>query len=117
MGNFDFSLQVLAKSMTLRLNKHAAIASNIANADTPGYRPKDVSFEAQLQKAVGDNSTSDLDRVKPRVETVDDKVPRLDGNSVNLEKQMADLTNNSLLYVSTAQFIKSKIGMLRDVIS
>lgn len=113
---FDFSMQVLSQAMTLRLKKHAAISGNIANADTPGYRPKAVSFEENLQRAVAQQSASALGRVDVKVEQVDDGIPRLDGNSVNMDKQMGQMTENSTMYQATAEFLRKKLGMMRRVI-
>lgn len=109
-------MQVLAKAMTLRLKKHAAISGNLANADTPGYRPKQLEFEDQLQRAVRSNDISSLQRIEGSTRIVDDKVPRLDGNSVSVDKQMASLTENSTVYQATAEFLKKKVGMLKRVI-
>lgn len=116
MSSFDFNMQVLAKAMSLRLTKHSAIAGNLANVDTPGYRPKAVSFEENLQNAVRSGSKSQLHRVNPRVETVDDMLPKLDGNSVSLEKQLGQLNENSTVYRTTAEFLKRKISMLKRAI-
>ncbi len=112
----DFSMQVLAQSMTLRLKKQAAIAGNIANADTPGYRPKAVSFEENLQRAVATQSSSKLYDLDVKVEDVDDGIPRLDGNSVQLDKQMANLTENATVYQASAEFLKKKLGMIKKVL-
>lgn len=116
MKDFDFGMQVLSKSMTLRLQKHAAIAGNLANADTPGYRPKVVSFEDELQRAVSSGDRSKLQHIRTRTDIVDDKAPRLDGNSVSADKQMASMTENATVYSATAEFLKRKLGMLKRVI-
>lgn len=117
MAGIDFNAQVLLKAMDLRLKKHASIAGNIANADTPGYRPKAVSFEAELQKLIQSGDTKDLKRLDVRVHTVDDKIPRLDGNTVSLDRQMAAMTENTTVYSATAEFLKKKIAMLKRAIS
>lgn len=103
--------------MTLRLQRHAALAGNIANADTPGYRPNDVSFEKELQQAAASKSSMRLATVSSRVQQVDDGMPRPDGNSVNVEKQMASLSENTITYNATAEFIGRKMRMLKSVIS
>jgi len=117
MKGFDFGIQVISQAMSLRMKKHALISGNIANADTPGFRPKAMSFEAELQKAVQSGSSSQIHSIRPRVEVVDDRVPRLDGNSVNTDKQMAELTENSMMYSASAEFLKKKISMLKRVIT
>jgi len=52
-----------------------------------------------------------------RVHTVDDKIPRLDGNTVSLDRQMAAMTENTTVYSATAEFLKKKIAMLKRAIS
>lgn len=116
MSGFDFTMETMAKAMNLRLSKHSAIAGNLANVDTPGYRPKAVSFEDKLQRAVSSRQVSSLSNVGAKVEIVDDKVPRLDGNSVSMDKQLALLNENSTVYRTTAEFLKRKISMLKRAI-
>ncbi len=116
MNPIDSNLQVMAKAMTLRLQRHSVIAGNIANADTPGYRPSQVSFEEALQKSASKNSIEGLSKVNGRVELMDDGVPRADGNSVNMDKQMASLAENTIVYNATAEFIARKFKMIKSVI-
>lgn len=113
MKIFDFGIQVLSKSMSLRMEKHASIAANLANADTPGYRPKAVAFEERLQKAIESGNSSRINHVTSKTEIVDDRQPRLDGNSVSTDRQMAALTENTLKYTASADFLKRKIGMIK----
>lgn len=116
MKPLDFQFDVLKQAMDLRLKRHSALASNIANADTPGYRPKEIIFEKELQRAVYQKSVSRLGEVTGKLLTVDDNVPRPDGNSVNMDKQMASLSENAIQYNATADFMARKFRMLKGVI-
>lgn len=116
MKPIDLNFEILAKSMTMRLNRHSALAGNVANADTPGYRPKYIAFEDELQKAAKSNSSSRVSQVREKVLTVDDGMPRPDGNSVSVDKQMANMTENTTLYNATAEFIGRRFKMLKSVI-
>lgn len=116
MKPIDISSQILAKSMSLRLQRHAVIAGNIANADTPGYRPSQLSFEQELQGSVQKGRAQDVQKITGRVEVADDGLPRLDGNTVNLDRQMSSLAENSIIYNATAEFLARKVKMLRHVI-
>jgi len=111
----DLSIEAMSKAMSLRLKRHAAIAGNIANADTPGYRPKQIAFEDSLQRAVLGRSVGNLEKVEGRIFTIDDGTPRPDGNSVNMDKQMANMTENTLLYSATAEFVARKLRMIKSV--
>ncbi len=114
--NSDFNIQAWATAMSLRLKRHGAIAGNIANADTPGYRPKQVAFEDALKDAVKTRSFDKLDRIEAKTITIDDGIARPDGNSVNLDKQMGTMSENTLIYTATAEFLSKKFKMLRAVI-
>lgn len=116
MKPLDLHLDIMSKALTLRLQRHAALAGNIANADTPGYRSKTVSFERELQKAAQSKDLSKIRNVKEHVAIVDDGAPRPDGNSVNVDKQMALMTENTITYNATAEFLARKLRMLKSVI-
>lgn len=116
MSDLNFQMQLLSKAMSLRLKRHAAIAGNIANADTPGYRPKAVAFEDALQKASDSKTVGNVSKIREKVFKVDDGVPKANGNSVDLDAQMARMTENSLLYNATAEFVGRKMSMIKRVI-
>lgn len=116
MKSIDLHLDILTKAMSMRLQRHSALAGNVANADTPGYRPKVVTFERELQKAASSHSLTKIQAVEEKVAMVDDRDPRPDGNSVNVDKQMAEMTENTILYNATAEFLGRKFKMLKAVI-
>lgn len=112
----DLSIEAMTAAMSLRLKRHAVIAGNIANADTPGYRPKQIAFEDSLQKAVHNRSIDSLGKLEGKTMTIDDGIARPDGNSVSMDKQMANMTENTLLYSATAEFVARKFRMIKSVI-
>jgi len=112
----DFTVDILARAMSMRLKRHGAIAGNIANAETPGYRPKQVAFEDELQEVVKSGSADRLHKMRGKVLTIDDVTPRQDGNSVDLDRQMAGLAENSLMYNAAAEFLARKMKMIKGVI-
>ncbi|MBN8554427.1 MAG: flagellar basal body rod protein FlgB [Deltaproteobacteria bacterium] len=116
MKPIDFNTELLSKSLSLRLQKHATLAGNIANADTPGYRPTKIAFESELQKAAQTKSSDRLNKIHGKIQTIDDGIPRPDGNSVSIDKQMAEMTENTLVYNATAEFIARRMRMLKSVI-
>jgi len=113
----DFTIQAWVASMNMRLKRHAAITGNIANADTPGYRPTQIAFEDKLQGAVKGRSFDKLEEIEGKSFVVDDQLARPDGNSVSLDKQMARLSENTLMFNATAEFIARKFKMIKSVIS
>jgi flagellar basal-body rod protein FlgB len=87
------------------------VASNIANANTPGYRRQVLRFEELLRGALDDGR--DPSAVAPRVE--DDLVTpaRPDGNNVNLELELNADRQNRLLYETYATILQNHFELLR----
>lgn len=120
---------VLEESLNQRLIKQNVITSNISNAQTPGYRSMGYEFEEQLRAAVGNDGQMAIqatdDRhfkhqgltvngdlrgdlhVKP-TESVGN-----DGNTVDMDAEMADLAWNQTLYRATVEILNRRLGMLR----
>ncbi len=125
---FDKTTQGLAASLNYRLLRHNVTSSNIANAETPGFKAKVVEFEDALSRAIdldGMNqiSSSDDDHFafgtnsigKERV-TVDvnpDADVSNDKNTVDLDKEMVTLAENSVLYKAALNLINKKMAMLK----
>ena len=121
------SLDFHAKALVLRADRQRTIASNIANADTPGYAARDMSFADAMRDAAGSAGTvvSTQSRSNARhialastgsarndegagqgyaVQTQ----PRLDGNSVDLDRERAAFADNAVRYEATLRFINSQ---------
>jgi len=129
-GGFDPVIGALNSSLNLRLLNQNVISSNIANADTPGYKAKAVEFESALRDALGVGDTlptaeSDpkhivhhvTDPVEPEIYDDPNGVESLDGNTVDRASEMAKLAENQLLYDASAEMLKRKLGMLKYAIT
>lgn len=127
---FDPTIGALNTAMNLRLINQNVISSNVANADTPGYKAKTVEFEGALRDALSvgnqtQNSASDerhivhrsTDPVEPGVFEDPNGVESLDGNTVDRSAEMAKLAENQLLYDAAAEMLKRKLGMLKYAIT
>ncbi|MBI1859993.1 MAG: flagellar basal body rod protein FlgB [Deltaproteobacteria bacterium] len=120
---FDKSMDVLAKTMDLSLVRHAVISDNIANAETPTFKARRVEFESELQKAVelgeggGHAQENDISSVQPRV--FEDALSERgqDLNTVDMDREMADLTKNDLKYSAATQLISRKFALLKYAIT
>ncbi len=105
---------VLTQLMDAAALRHRVIAQNVANVNTPGYRRREVTFEADLAKALtADGGTA---HVKPRV-VIADGPERVDGNTVDIDREMGDLSKNALLYQAAAQIVTSRIASMRAAIA
>ena len=131
---FSFTQQLLELSLRVRGARHEVLAANIANADTPGYRPKDLDFKTVMRSAVdvdddaagvreppgGGAAVSELDIqsaiYEPAFQNDRQGEDRLDGNSVSLDRQMGILTENSLAYEASLTLLSRTLANLRYVI-
>lgn len=98
--------KVIHKALDAAWTRNEVIAQNIANVDTPGYKRKTVSFEERLREAMGnkDFKKSDVDKIDIKVvEENKDLSQRLDGNSVDIDVEMAALAKNTIQYNALIQ--------------
>lgn len=97
--------------------RHAAIADNIANVNTPGYKRKEVPFEDALSRAV---QGKDFDAAHPfATPVVSDTTTeaRSDGNNVDVEAEMARLAETTLRYQTLTQYVGGYFSGLKTVIN
>jgi len=129
-NGFDPIIGALNTSLNLRLANQGVISSNIANADTPGYKAKAMEFESALRDALAvDSSTPasgtdphhivhhSTDPVDPEIFEDPNGVESLDGNTVDRASEMAKMSENEILYDSSVELLKRKLGMLKYAIS
>lgn len=127
---FDKTTDALATSLALRQIRHNVTSANIANAETPNYHAKKVEFEDALASALdmdGKNklTTSNSQHygvgtklpVSPGIYENPDVAVNNDGNTVDLEKEMSALAENSVLYKSALQLINRKMAAMKYAIS
>ena len=129
---FGGTISTLSRSLDLRARKHETILNNVANADTPNYKPFVMDVEAALQKepqsaTSGTMRLTDEHHLPGRpapddpeaAHTADGENPLLlrgDQNGVDIDAEMTSLAKNSLLYRASAQMVKSKLSGLKNVI-
>lgn len=107
-------LDVLSQVLDASSLRHRVISQNVANINTPGYKRLAVSFEGDLARAL--DAPSGMVSVRPRV-VVADGPERVDGNTVDMDREMNDLTRNALLYEAAAQVLASRLATMRSAIS
>lgn len=117
---FETNLDVLSKAMDMYLLKHAVIADNIANAETPGFKARRVDFEAELSRAVDAVASGDTGRdiasVLPSIYQDADSGRGQDLNTVDMDREMADLAKNDLRYSAATQAVSKKFALLQYAI-
>ena len=110
------SIPLLAKALDVYTLRQRAIADNIANSETPGFRRREVRFEEELRRALGGGirgRRTDPRHIpigRPKVEEVRPRLVR--ANDVDVELEMVRLTKNYLKYISAIEVLKRR---LRDI--
>jgi flagellar basal-body rod protein FlgB len=124
--DIDNLLGIHAKAMTLRARRTEVLASNLANADTPGFKARDLDFHAMMRSAGNDISSQRLLKTNARHiglgrnEIVDDELmyrtptqPSLDGNTVDAQVEKAAFSENAVQYMASLQFLNGRIQGLK----
>jgi flagellar basal-body rod protein FlgB len=116
-GISDTTMDVLQQAMVGASIRHRALANNVANANTPGYRRTDLDFKAALRGAVDSKDAGALDalsytpEVDPRAGAL-----RADGNTVDIDREMAQLAGNTLEYQTLAAVLKTRLRSIEAAI-
>lgn len=127
----DKTLQALTASLKFRQLRQELHASNIANAETPGYKAKKLDFEEALARALDVDDqlkmkTSDakhfnvggggFNNLKPEIYEDSNGIVSPDGNTVDRDQEMAEMAENKVMYDATVQLINKKLGLLKYAI-
>ena len=116
MNPFGFKLDMLAQILDAASLRHRVISQNVANVNTPGYRRREVTFDADLAQAFETQHSSGPAALRPRIIEADGP-EGVDGNTVDIDREMNDMAKNALLYQAAAQIVTSRIGSLRAAIA
>jgi flagellar basal-body rod protein FlgB len=118
---FTDSDYVAAKKMLdVSVLRHQAIASNLANLETPNYKRMDVapSFESQLSQAIAGQDSSAIANLQPSLAVDTTAISgRSDGNTVQLETEMLKLNQNTVENTLETQLVSSSLAKLRMAIT
>ncbi len=130
-GLYSSQIELVGKVLDMRLQRQNVINSNLANVNTPRYKPRELEFEAELQKALGLDMKGNMARtsgehmptaftannfqpdwhkqIKPRTIHGEDRV--------NMDKEMVKLAKNQLQYNALTQIIQKNFEGLKTIIS
>ena len=95
-----------ATALSLRQQRMAMLASNIANAATPNYKARDIDFGSALNLAEAGQSPEAAVRFRIPIQ------PSLDGNTVELATEQTAFAENALAYRSSLAFLQGRINTL-----
>jgi len=99
-------------ALELRSERMGVIASNIANAATPGYKARDVDFNAALDARLAQRSGAPASLGEPDLVYRMNVMPSLDGNTVELGREQVAFAENALQYSATLSFVQGKVNTI-----
>ena len=130
-GIFNKTISLLERSLDLRSLNHRVLASNIANMDTPNYKAFELLVAEEMKRYVEPaaqipfvrthanhlpGNTQSSNDVQLKTAKAPDFSLRGDGNTVDIERTMGKLAENTLLYNTATQLIAKKFNGLKNVI-
>ena len=132
MANLEQHVSVYSQALNLRTQRHQVLASNIANADTPNYKARDFNFTTAMQNAlsgraqaggialvttsaghISGGSGSGAGQLQYRKETQS----AVDGNTVDMDVERAQITDNAMQYQILTQLIGDKFKGIRSALA
>lgn len=133
-SGFMKTVDILQRTMSTSVLRQEIIADNVANADTPHFKRREVAFESELTRALNSYDPEpfpaaltnrkhipfyrpkNYSEVNPLVHLDYATSYRNDGNNVDIEKEMVDARENSLRYMAMAQRTNDKLRLLSIVL-
>ena len=120
----------LFEQLNFRGERQKVISSNIANINTPGYKTKELVFEDELKNSITNNSlqmtatnsrhmpnvNSSLANSNPKLMEVENLEEQNDGNNVNIDTQMGEMSKNKVLFDAIQSSIKRDSKLFRSVV-
>jgi flagellar basal-body rod protein FlgB len=129
-GLFERHIDVVEKVMDLRLERQNVVMSNIANVSTPKYKARKLAFEQDLQAAMNQDAKGKMARTDPRHMPFEFDVNGFEGKGitefkprlvygedvVDLDKEMATMAKNSMMYSALSDIEAKNFTSLQSVI-
>jgi flagellar basal-body rod protein FlgB len=128
--SIDNAIGLHADALTLRADRTEVLARNIAHADTPGFKARDLDFESVLAERVGQGSRKvQLERTSPQHvsrtpnlqggEDIQYRVPlmpSLDGNTVDVQMEQSKFAENNMRFLASLRFVDGRFNSLRSAL-
>jgi flagellar basal-body rod protein FlgB len=116
MALYDTTQLGLEAAMRASAARQQAIAQNIANVNTPGYRRRDVDFGQTLSALMNEGDGKALQQFTPTA-AVDNSAPvRTDGNSVDIDHESAAESSNGIYYESLVAVAQARIDIIQSAL-
>jgi flagellar basal-body rod protein FlgB len=121
MADIFGTINRLHKAMDFTVQRHGVIASNLANAETPGFRPFELTHEAPeetpfnltLDATGAGHIGPEAGELEINLRQIQTGEPGANGNAVNLDHEMSKLAANDLRFEGATKIVSSQLAMLR----
>ena len=121
MSLFGVGFDLLRQAAVFGTRRHELLAENVANADTPGFRARDLSFAQELslvqQVSARPVAATDTPLLELRVVEAPDGPQRADGSDVDVDRQMARIAQNTIYHNVVIQLLTARLKELRTAIN
>jgi len=128
--SFANALGIHEKALSVRVERAEVLANNLANADTPGYKARDIDFKAILAGQAEAMSRTQIDMARTNARHISvgqaesqaellyrkPSQPAVDGNTVDTQIETAEFMKNTLQFQSSFQFLNGKFKSLSSAI-
>ena len=114
MSLLDNTQLAIESAMSGSMLRQSLLANDLANADTPGFKPSDVDFQATLADAMDSGQSPTSVTYTPYTM---DQVTSADGNGVDADTTNADIAENGLLYQDLVQIASAREGILETAMN
>jgi flagellar basal-body rod protein FlgB len=98
----------LERYMDLLSTRQKLVASNIANADTPGYKTQDIDFQSEFQNL--------LNGQQPQTVQADGLAEKPDGNNVSMDREARLLAENAIRFNLASTLVRNQLKTIREAI-
>ena len=106
----------LERYMSLLSTRQKLVASNIANADTPGYHTKDIDFRAEFAQQMQEQECGGPPSTGPQTIEPDGLPVKADGNNVSLDRESRMLAENAMRFQVAASLAQSELHSIRSAL-
>ena len=127
--SFDNALGIHEQALVARSRRAEVLANNLANADTPGFKARDVDFQSMLDKATEFSQGSSMERTHPSHMDLSGAgsagellyrqphQPSIDGNTVDAQQEQTRFMRNAMEFQASFQFVNSTFSGLSKAIT
>jgi len=116
MSGMNNIVDVIEAGLRAESLRQKAIANNVANLETPGYRRVDVRFEELLAKCLDSSGKVDPSKIKPEIYQPQETPVKSNGNDVNYEGEVGRMIKNAIRHKTLVRLLSKKYSQMDQAI-